>query len=650
MRERLSEEAFLEDLQSYGTKKEIRRFTRNEKRYWENHYEVNCRRELFQKKKVCLLALNPIENIYYIIAALIECKKVKIIGTDKESVRVNYSTEDEAFLFLDAKELNPEIVFYLKGIEERHCITNKPRPPRISENLNDYQPIDRSLVDYEKYMTHIGQAMVNNCLSVQFSRGCHFNCAYCQKVYLSKYRNRSAESLFEELSMYYKIGVKRFAFVDDLPNFNKKEGIRFLKMLYESKMRPQLFFPNGIRGDILDKEYIDYMVQAGTVNIDLALETASPRLQKLINKNLNIEKLRENIEYIIKYYPDVILELQMMIGIPTETCEEALSSLSFIKDLRWIDFPYMHILKIYPNTPMAELAMKNGISEEAIAKSNNLGYHELPETLPFSKMFVKKCQSDFLNNYVLDNDRLKTVIRKQEKILTEKEMIQKYNSYLPMKVNCIDDLKKITGIEKIKCVDESEYRVENLNKKIEKINPSKDIESNSVRMLFLDITFDPEEADKIYHVVEAPLGQMYLLSYLKKTLGSKIDGKILKPGIDYTTLDELEEVIREYNPDFIGIRGMNYYKYNIHYSIGLIRQWGFTGLLAVGGPYATSYYQYLLNDKDIDFAMIGEGEETLLSIAKCILNNEQEKIQELPGVVFRQDVVKGRENIFLINY
>jgi radical SAM superfamily enzyme YgiQ (UPF0313 family) len=85
-------------------------------------------------------------------------------------------------------------------------------------------------------------------------------------------------------------------------------------MLIKHNYHVQLFFPNGLRGDILTAGFIDLMVEAGTVNIDLALETASPRLQKLIAKQLNLEKFEENVHYITKKHPQVILEMEMMIG------------------------------------------------------------------------------------------------------------------------------------------------------------------------------------------------------------------------------------------------------------------------------------------------------------------------------------------------
>lgn len=632
----------------------VKKLSEKEKEFWSLDKNVFSRRKRYSRenKKMCFIAIIVNEvNIYDVIAMLFEFDEVRYIIPQKINISEECAKKREYLLYTDSNILSEQDYYFIENFEHIQYEINNVVAPDISENLDNYQIIDRSLVNYEKYMTHIGQAMVSNCISLQFSRGCQFNCAYCQKVYLSAYRNRSADNLFEEMNMYYNLGVKRFAFVDDLPNFNRSESIRFFKRIYNSGMKVQLFFPNGLRGDILDFEYIDYMIQAGTVNIDLALETASPRLQKLIEKNLNVDKLRENLEYLIRNYPDVILELQMMIGLPTETGEEAIESMNYIKSLKWIDFPYMHILKIYPNTPMASLAIKYGVSEEDIKKSNDLGYHELPETLPFSKIFVKKCQSDFLNSYFLNKERLNTVLYKQAKIMTEQEMIQKYDSYLPIKIQTLSDIENLAGTGKIQCVPEERYHVEELNRKISSISPKKKKGGKKYKIMFLDLTLKFNEcSDKIYHVVEPPLGQMYILSYLNKTMGEKIEGKILKSGVDFVSYGELKKQIENFCPQFIGIRGMNYYKIFLHYTANLLRQWGYKGYIAVGGPYATSSYKSLLGDTNIDFAIIGEGEETFVSIINNIISNNAERICTIKGVVVRKTTLLNSATIRFINY
>jgi len=313
----------------------------------------------------------------------------------------------------------------------------------------DYLPIiDRSLVDYEKYNKFIGQSMVKDCMSLQATRGCPYKCMYCHKIWPKKHYVRSAENIFEEIQLFYKMGVKRFAFVDDIFNFNIENSTRFYQLLIKNRLKVQLFFPNGLRGDILTKKYIDLMVEAGTVNIAFALETGSPRIQKLIQKHMHIEKLRENIDYTCMTYPEIILELQTMHGFPTETEEEAMKTLDFIFNLKWLDFPYINILKIFPHTDMEKLAIENGVSREAIAKSRDLAYDELPTTLPFDKSFTYNYQVKFLHEYFLSKERLLHVLPYQMKLFTEDELMQKYNSFLPGKPKTLSDLLQIAGISK----------------------------------------------------------------------------------------------------------------------------------------------------------------------------------------------------------
>ena len=518
-----------------------------------------------------------------------------------------------------------------------------PRRPQV-EDLDSLQIPDRSLIDYEKYRPYIGQAMVKNSITIHMSRGCVYNCAFCFKIWPKKYIIRSAENIFNEIYFYYRMGIRRFAFVDDLPNFNIDVSTKVFQMIINHNLKVHLHFPNGIRGDILTREYIDLMVKAGVITMDLALETTSPRLQKLIRKNLNLKKLAENITYITREYPQVLLELQIIHGLPTETEEEALASLDFIKKIRWVHFPYIHILNIYPHSDMAKIAVEHGISLEAIERSADLAYHELPETLPFSKDFTRKYQAEFLNEYFLSKERLLTVLPYQMNVLTEDELVQKYNSYLPMEIKSFGALLELAGISPGEVKGEflpPDYGVvPGFNQKLKAHFPPKKLGENPLNVLLLDLSqYFSHDAKIMYDVVEPPLGLLYLLTHLDKTFGSKINGKIAKSRIDFDNFDELHSLIRDFKPHVIGIRTLNFYKNFFHKTISFIRQWGVDAPIIAGGPYATSNYAILLKDKNIDLAVLGEGEITLQElIGKMIENNGKlpgEKIlKTIPGIAF----------------
>ncbi|UCH92856.1 MAG: amino acid adenylation domain-containing protein [Candidatus Aminicenantes bacterium] len=522
-----------------------------------------------------------------------------------------------------------------------------PPCPQIT-HLEALHPVDRTSVNYKKYSRYIGMAMVKHSISLQGTRGCPYHCAYCHKIWPKKHVYRAAEDIFNEVHLYYRQGVRRFVFIDDIFNINIENSRRFFQMIIDNGLDIQIFFPNGLRGDVLTKDFIDLMVKAGTVSAALALETASPRLQKLVGKNLNLEKLMENLEYLCKYYPHVILELFVMHGFPTETQDEAVQTLDFIKSLKWLHFPYFHILKIYPSTDMAVLAQEQGISAKTIARSANLPYHELPDTLPFDRGFTLKCQADFFNQYFMSKERLLHVLPYQMKILNEDEMVQKYNSYLPVDIKSFPGLLEFAGIKEgeLELTDlshEDPMQVPDLDLRMKEVfqefsqPPSQD----AMRILLLDLSqfLSKDKSNILYDVVEPPLGLMYLMTALKREFGSKINGKVAKSRIDFDNYQELKQLVEEFKPDLIGLRTLTYYKDFFHRTAAMIRNWGINIPLIAGGPYATSDYPSLLKDKNIDLVVRGEGEHIICDIVSRMFENNRKLpgenvLQQIPGIAY----------------
>ncbi|MCP5003232.1 MAG: AMP-binding protein, partial [Planctomycetes bacterium] len=526
-----------------------------------------------------------------------------------------------------------------------------PHVTRARTQINEFESIpvpDRSLIDYEQYHRYIGLAAAKHSITVQATRGCPYNCSYCHEIFSKKHVCRSAQHLFDELSVFYDMGIKRFVFVDDIFNIDRENSSRFFELLIENSFDVQLHFPNGMRGDILTKDYIDLMVKAGTVSLSLALETASPRLQKLIRKNLKLEKLRENIQYISQTYPQVILDIFFMHGFPTETREEAVMTLDFVKSIKWLHFPYFQILKIFPNTDMEKIALGSGVSQVAIDNSTGFAYHELPETLPFDKAFTLQCQSEFME-YFLSRERLLHVLPFQMNVMTEDEIVQKYNSYLPVAFNSFSDLLEFVDIDVAstdgkECLSESSVSVNDFNQKLRRHFTKRDSEQKALRVLLLDLSqfFSVDSDRMLYDVVEAPLGLMYIMTSLYEQFGERVCGKIAKSRIDFDSYHELKKLLTEFQPDVIGIRTLTFYKDFFHKTVTLIKHWVMNVPVIAGGPYATSDYAGILQDPHVDLAVLGEGEVIFGEVIGKIIENGgklpgKDVLQEIPGIAFTQN-------------
>jgi amino acid adenylation domain-containing protein len=589
------------------------------------------------KAGAAYLPIDPDIPQHRIISMLNDCSAPLILTHTRIMTRKSFS-------LLQAPSPNRDSI---------HITTNRCQ----IKDLNSQPLPDRSLVDYQKYGKYIGLIMFKNAFALQATRGCPYSCAYCHKIWPKTHIVRSAENIFAEVMTYYDFGVRRFAFIDDIFNLDKQNSSRFFELVVESGIQIQLFFPNGFRGDILTREYIDLAVKAGTVNIALSLETASPRLQKVISKHVNIEKLKENIEYICETYPHVILELQTMHGFPSETVEEAGLTLEFIKSIKWIHFPYVHVLKIYPNTDMAKLAMAHGVSAKAIENSTHLAYHEISDTLPFEKNFTLKYQADFFNDYFLNKERLLYVLPYQLSVMTEDELVQKYDSYLPIPIRTMDDLYRFADIDPAEIVpvdigtkpEQFMYR-EDFSQRIARHYPVHKADPDALKVLLLDLSqYFSSADDMLYDVVEPPLGLIYIQTYLNRQLGPRVNGKIAKSRIDFDNFEQLKQLLETFKPDVIGVRTLTFYKDFFHQSIALIRQWGFDCPIITGGPYATSDFNTILKDQNIDVVVLGEGEETFAHLIREIHDNHgnipaETVLKEIPGLAFipgKQE--KGRE-------
>lgn len=566
-------------------------------------------------------------------------------GTPKE--RVLYMLQDAGakIVISDSNSIKDIPYTALQNFESNQDIQIVVTEPRGHIEEFDQLPMpDRSFINLNNYKNKIGMASVTNCISIQSTRGCPYKCLYCHKIWSKFHVHRSAENIYNEIEYYYKNGIRNFAFIDDCFNLDKENSSRLFKMVIKNKLDIQIFFPNGLRGDILTPDYIDLMVEAGTRGINLSLETASPRLQKLLKKHLDLEKFKEVIDYIATKHPNVILEIATMHGFPTETEEEAMMTLNFIKDVKWLHFPYIHILKIFPNTEMEEFALESGILKRDILISKDRAFHELPETLPFPKSFTRKYQSMFMNEYFLNKERLRHVLPVQMKILSEEALAQKYNAYLPVEIKGLADIIDFADLSDFE-LPKNIYKNTNAYSIFDQESMAKVINSGNKKVLLLDLSQHFSSHSMLYKVTEQPLGLIYLMTYLKEKFGEQIDGRVYKSGNDFDSYEELKAVIDEFQPDLIGIRTLTFFKEFFHETVSMLRQWGVTVPIITGGPYASSDYDTILKDKNVNLVVFGEGEHTVTELIEEMFKNDfkipdNDVLGKIKGIAYAQNVIE----------
>jgi anaerobic magnesium-protoporphyrin IX monomethyl ester cyclase len=160
------------------------------------------------------------------------------------------------------------------------------------------------------------------------SRGCPYQCTYCHQIFGKVFRKRSAENVFKEIEELHTVyGVDEFFVFDDTFNFDRKRAEEISDKIISSGIKIWIAFPNGLRGDILDTALLEKLKAAGTYLITFSVESASPRIQKMIRKNLDIEKLNVMIEAADRL--GMVTRGFFMLGFPGETIAEAKETIEF---------------------------------------------------------------------------------------------------------------------------------------------------------------------------------------------------------------------------------------------------------------------------------------------------------------------------------
>jgi radical SAM superfamily enzyme YgiQ (UPF0313 family) len=206
--------------------------------------------------------------------------------------------------------------------EDAQIVTNPGMLPYV-EDLDSLPFPAYDLIDLKPYWKIQSMPPVprRKYVSLFTSRGCPYRCNYCHRIFGDELRKHSAERITDEIEHYQKqFGVRDIEFLDDIFNLDHKRLSDFLDLLHERDLKIEIAFPNGVRTDILREEEIEGLVDAGLYFCSFALESGSPRIQRLMGKNLNISKYLENVEIAVS--KGVFSNGFVMFGFPSETEED----------------------------------------------------------------------------------------------------------------------------------------------------------------------------------------------------------------------------------------------------------------------------------------------------------------------------------------
>jgi len=174
-------------------------------------------------------------------------------------------------------------------------------------------------------------------VGIQYSRGCPFNCEFCDiiELYGRKSRTKSPEQVIKELQTLFDLGYRGHVdFVDDNFIGNKKNVKKVLPVIREwseANKYPYYFSTESSINLADDENLMQMMKDVDFRFVFIGIETPEDEILKLTNKKINLN--RSMVKAIKKVYSyGMIVNGGFIIGFDTETDRTAVNMIQCIQD------------------------------------------------------------------------------------------------------------------------------------------------------------------------------------------------------------------------------------------------------------------------------------------------------------------------------
>ena len=224
-------------------------------------------------------------------------------------------------------------------------------------------------------------------MPVQTRRGCSMDCSYCSTGTIEgkTLRKRSPEVAVRWMNSHAESGFHRFYFTDNTFNLPPSYAREICRQIMANKL--DISWRCIIYPVKLDENLVKDMARAGCKEIALGFESGSEQVLRTMNKRFKSEDVRRTSELLKRH--GIRRMGFLLLGGPEETKESVEESLAFADSLNLEMLKITLGIRIYPDTPLARAAVKEGIIT-------------LEDDLLFPRFYIQKDLKDWLPKTVKD--------------------------------------------------------------------------------------------------------------------------------------------------------------------------------------------------------------------------------------------------------
>lgn len=201
---------------------------------------------------------------------------------------------------------------------------------------------------------------------IKVQDGCDRYCSYCIIPYArGRVRSRKPENIISEINKIAKKGIKEvvitgihiasygkdfkdnYRLIDLLEDLNEIDGIERIRL---GSLEPLL----------ITEEFMERLVKLEKVchHFHLSLQSGCDETLKRMNRRYSTEEFRNIVNILRRFYQDVVLTTDIIVGFPGETEQEFEKTCEFLKEIK---FYKMHVFKYSPRKGTKAASMPNQI-------------------------------------------------------------------------------------------------------------------------------------------------------------------------------------------------------------------------------------------------------------------------------------------------
>ncbi len=244
------------------------------------------------------------------------------------------------------------LVFKLNG-----QIVNTGRADLI-ENLDELPSPARELTPYKKYFSVVSSHRPDTTMFT--SRGCPYKCLFCDRPQLGKnFRARSAKNVLDEMEACQKLGIQEIFIYDDTFGVDRQ---RVFDICSEYKKRDlTIAWEIRTRVNTVDEEILKALKDAGCQRIHYGVEAGTQKILNVLRKGITLEQVINAFKLTKK--AGIETAAYFMIGSPTETKEDILQTIKFMKKIN-PDYAHVTITTPFPATDLFQMAIEQGVIKD----------------------------------------------------------------------------------------------------------------------------------------------------------------------------------------------------------------------------------------------------------------------------------------------